>query len=71
MGHTITVRLQPDLAGWLEETARISGASKGRIVREQLEAARERSKKGPAFAHLIGCVEGPENLSGRKGYSRT
>lgn len=70
MSNTISVRLQPDLARWLEETARISGAPKGRIIREQLEAAREKSGKSPAFARLIGCVEGPGNLSERKGYSR-
>ncbi len=70
MSNTITVRLQSDLAGWLEETARISGAPKGRIVREQLEAAREKSKMSPKFARLVGCMEGPKNLSARKGYSR-
>lgn len=71
MSNTITVRLKPDLAGWLEETSRISGAPKGQIVREQLEAARARSQKSPAFSRLIGCVEGPKNLSERKGYSRS
>jgi len=70
MSNTITVRLQPELAVWLEEASRISGSPKGQIVREQLEAAREKSRKSPGFSRLIGCVEGPKNLSERKGYSR-
>lgn len=70
MSNTITVRLQPELAGWLEEASRVSGCPKGQIVREQLEAAREKARKSPAFARLIGCVDGPKNLSERKGYSR-
>ena len=70
MSNTITVRLQPDLAGWLEEASRISGSPKGQIVREQLEAAREKTQKSPAFARLVGCIDGPRNLSERKGYRR-
>jgi len=70
MSNTITVRLKPDLAQWLEETARISGAPKGRIIREHLEAAREKSRKSPDFSQIIGCVEGPRDLSERKGYAR-
>ena len=70
MSNTITVRLKPELARWLEEVARVSGTPKGQIVRDQLEAARKRSRTAPAFERLIGCVDGPADLSSRRGYQR-
>lgn len=68
MSNTITVRLKPELARWLEEFSKAKGVPKGQIVREGLEAARDRGGQG--FSHLIGCVDGPGDLSRRKGYSR-
>ena len=68
MGNTLTVRLSEDLAAWLEQTARKSGLSRGRIVRMELERARNASKQ--PFLRLAGTVEGPANLSLRKGFSR-
>ena len=68
MGDTITVRLPEDLAEWLRETARKTGAAKGRIVREELEKARRAEKRG--FMRLAGAVAGPKDLSTRKGFSR-
>jgi hypothetical protein len=68
MSNTITVRIPEDLAQWLDETARKTGVPKGRIVREQLEKARQSG--GQPFLRLAGAVDGPINLSTRKGFSR-
>jgi hypothetical protein len=68
MSNTITVRIPQDLAEWLAETARKSGVPKGRIVRDQLERARQ--SEGQPFLRLAGAVAGPANLSTRKGFSR-
>jgi predicted transcriptional regulator len=69
MGHTITVRLDPELARWLEEEARRTGVAQGRIIREQLERARGQAAQG--FMRLAGTVRGPKDLSRRKGFART
>jgi len=70
MGHTITVRLDGDLAEWLERQARKTGLSQGKIVREQLERARA-AAAAQSFMRLAGAVRGgPPDLSTRKGFSR-
>jgi len=69
MGHTLTIRLPAEMARWLEETARRSGVPQGEIVRAQLELARYERKARP-FMRLAGCIEGPSNLSTRKGFSK-
>lgn len=69
MGHTITVRLNRELAEWLEESARKAGVPQGRIVRDQLEKARAASSR-QAFLKLAGSVRGARDLSSRKGFSR-
>ena len=68
MSHTITIRLDPDLAKWLEETARQRGVSQGEIVRQQLAAARHGAGAQAFMAHA-GAVKGPRDLSSRKGFS--
>jgi predicted transcriptional regulator len=68
MGNTLTVRLPSDLADWLDETARKSGVSRGRIVRAELERARSTSKQ--PFMRLAGTISGPRDLSTRKGFSK-
>jgi hypothetical protein len=68
MGHTLTVRLDKALAEWLEEEAKRTGLSQGRIVREQLERARLGAGRQP-FMRLAGSVKGPRELSRRKGFS--
>jgi predicted transcriptional regulator len=66
MSQTITVRLPDELAAWLRETSERTGLPQGRIVREQLErAAREADRP---FLRLAGTVEGPADLSTRKGF---
>jgi predicted DNA binding CopG/RHH family protein len=68
MSNTITVRLPEDLAKWLDHTARKTGLPKGRIVREELEKARNSANR--PFLRLAGSVIGPSDLSMRKGFSR-
>ncbi len=69
MSKTLTVRLPKDLAAWLDEAAKRSGVPRGRIVREQLEKARDGGLQ-PTFMRLAGSVQGPKDLSTRKGFSR-
>jgi len=68
MRNTITVRLDPELARWLEETAARTGVSQGKIVRDQLERARA-GTRAKSFMRLCGVVKGPKDLSVRKGFS--
>jgi hypothetical protein len=70
MGHTLTVRLEKDLAEWLEREARRTGVAQGKIVRDQLEKARQ-SAATQRFMRLAGAVRGgPRDVSTRKGFSR-
>ena len=69
MSHTITVRLNKELALWLEETAAETGVSQGQLVRDQLEKARATSYS-KTFMRLAGTIRGlPKDLSKRKGFS--
>ena len=68
MGHTITIRLEQDLAEWLAQEARRTGVSQGKIIRDELEKARNGSRR--RFMRLAGAVRGPKDLSRRKGFSR-
>jgi predicted transcriptional regulator len=70
MGHTITIRLSEELAAWLEEAAARSGVSQGKLIRDQLEKARA-SGEAQGFMRLAGTVDGPQDLSQRKGFSRS
>jgi predicted transcriptional regulator len=70
MGHTITVRLDPELARWLEETAAKTGVAQGKIVRDQLEKAKAEAKT-QSFMRLAGSVKAARNLSTRKGFSKS
>jgi len=69
MGHTITVRLNRDLAAWLERMSEKTGVSQGQIIRDQLEKAKE-GASGQSFMKLAGAVRGPKDLSARKGFSK-
>jgi len=66
MSHTTTIRLTKELAEWLDEVAAKTGLSRGRIIRDQLERARGRSR---SFMKLAGTVRGAKDLSTRKGFS--
>ncbi len=69
MSNTITVRLNRDLAAWLERMSEKTGVSQGQIIRDQLEKAKE-SASGQSFMRLAGAVRGPKDLSARKGFSK-
>lgn len=68
MGHTITIRLDRDLAVWLEEESKKTGVSQGKIVRDLLEQAKAGTSMR-AFMRLAGTVRGARDLSTRKGFS--
>ncbi len=69
MDHTITIRIPAELAVWLKSTARKTGVPVGRLVREQLERAKQDTGNKP-FMRYCGSIDGPPNLSSRKGFSR-
>ena len=69
MSQTITVRLGKELSSWLEETSSRTGLSQGQIVREQLEKAKT-TKTDKPFMRWAGVINGPKNLSSRKGFSK-
>jgi len=68
MSNTLTIRLPDDLAQWLEDAARKSGIPRGRIVKMELDRARKDSSR--LFMRLAGTIDGPPDLSSRKGFSR-
>jgi predicted transcriptional regulator len=68
MGNTLTMRLSEDLAKWLDETAKKSGVSRSQAVRSELERAR--ASEGQRFMRLAGAIDGPPDLSQRKGLAR-
>ena len=70
MGHTLTIRLDTNLADWLEREAAHTGVSQGRLVRDQLERAKAGAAR-QSFMRLAGTIRGPKRLSTRKGFSRT
>lgn len=70
MSTTLTVRLPEALAQWVEENARATGRSQGSLVKEALERARH-AEASKSFMFLAGSLEGPKNLSRRKGFSRS
>jgi hypothetical protein len=69
MSHTITIRLNKELAVWLEQAAAKTGVSQGQLVRDQLEKAKA-SGSAQSFMQLAGAVRGPKDLSTRKGFTR-
>lgn len=70
MSNTISVRLDKDLATWLEETAQRTGRSQGQVVRDQLQKAKAVTPNR-AFMRWAGVIDGPKNLSSRKGFSKS
>jgi len=69
MSYTITVRLDEELASWLEKTAQQTGLSQGQIVRDQLAKAKA-ANANRAFMRWAGVINGPRDLSSRKGFSK-
>ena len=69
MSHTLTIRLDRELAAWLESESERTGLPQGRIVRAELERARKARGSKP-FMRLAGAVEGARDLSRRKGFAK-
>jgi Ribbon-helix-helix protein, copG family len=69
MSNTLTVRLPEDMIAWLKETSRATGVPVGKLIRDQLETARQQQGKQRFMRHA-GTISGPADLSSRKGYSR-
>jgi hypothetical protein len=69
MGHTLTIRIDRELAAWLEDESTRTGVSQGRIVRNELERAKKARGARP-FMRLAGTVDRAKDLSKRKGFSR-
>jgi hypothetical protein len=70
MRHTLTIRLTEELLSWLKETSRKTGVPMGRLVREQIESAKVHG--GKRFLRHAGAIKGgPNDVSSRKGFSRS
>jgi predicted transcriptional regulator len=69
MSTTLSVRLPDELARWVEEKAASSGRSRGSLVKEALESVR--GKESKSFMRLAGTLQGPSDLSRRKGFSKS
>ena len=67
MGSTFSIRLPEDLAKWLDSTARETGVPRGRLIRNELERARSAAQR--PFMRWAGVVQGPKDLSTRKGFA--
>jgi len=68
MSTTLSIRLPDELARWVEEQAKATGRSRGSLVKEAIERARQAKTK--PFMNLAGTLEGPPDLSERKGFTR-
>jgi hypothetical protein len=69
MSRTLTIRLTEELAEWLLDKARKTGEPAGRIIRRELERARMEGGQQRFLRHA-GQIDGPADLSMRKGFSR-
>ncbi len=69
MSTTLSVRLNEDQIAWLEEQARATGRSQSSLVKEALDKARQ-ATPSKSFMQLAGSLEGPRDLSQRKGFTR-
>jgi hypothetical protein len=69
MDRTLTIRLTEELSVWLKSSSRKTGVPVGRLVREQLERARREAGTRP-FMRYSGSIDGPPDLSSRKGFSK-
>jgi Ribbon-helix-helix protein, copG family len=72
MSNTLTIRLPDEMIAWLKETSRATGIPVGRLIRDQLETAKERQEQGKQrFMRHAGTIKGgPPDLSSRKGFSQ-
>jgi len=71
MSHTLTIRLTEEILDWLKEKSRQTGIPVGRIIRQQLEAAKSSGGKQRFLRHAGAISGGPTDVSSRKGFSRS
>jgi len=71
MSHTLTIRLTEEILDWLKEKSRQTGIPVGRIIRQQLEAAKSSGGKQRFLRHAGAISGGPADVSSRKGFSRS
>jgi len=71
MSHTLTIRITEELREWLNETSRRTRIPVGRLIREQLEAARAQAGSQRFLRHAGAIEGGPKDISSRKGFSRS
>ena len=71
MSNTLTIRLSDELLQRLRETSRRTGLPMGQIARESLETTLpEKQDEKQPWMKYVGTVDGPPDLSSRKGFSR-
>jgi hypothetical protein len=70
MSHTLTIRITERLMAWLREEADRTGIPVGRIIREHMERVMDSPASQPFMRHA-GKINGPPDLSSRKGFSRS
>jgi hypothetical protein len=61
--------MSDELVDWLKRVSKRTGIPVGRLIREEMDRLR-RGLKSKAFLELAGEIEGPADLSVRKGFSR-
>jgi len=67
MSDTISIRLPKEVRERLDERAKRTGRSRNAIVNEAVEQSLAQEPK--AFMALAGSMDGPANLSQRKGFA--
>ena len=67
MSKTLSLRIPEHLAKRLEEQSRLTGRSRGSIVKDSLEQTLRPTTK--PYMELAGSIEGPPDLSKRKGFA--
>jgi predicted transcriptional regulator len=71
MSNTLSVRLPKGLLDRLRQMSRCTGLPSSRIVRHSLERMLSKEVDAePPWMKYAGSLNGPRNLSSRKGYSR-
>jgi hypothetical protein len=71
MGNTLSIRLPQELLDRLRQVSRRTGLTVGRIVRQAVETnLSEKHGEEKPWMKYAGTVDGPPDLSSRKGFSR-
>lgn len=71
MSTTLTVRLPAESLEWIRRRSKETGLAQGRLVKEAIDVLRERQEVEKPFLELAGSLDGPRNLSQRKGFSKS